>query len=130
MTNMTAMTIDVQPVKVRAPLKARRARPDMQDYDNRNYVAHLLDDRHFDAYNGMPEGGSSTVTLATMGCIDALDEIPAGSMKVVFHSANHHQPSLFDRSICERGFSLAEVLERDAACDEMIDEILNEEATS
>lgn len=74
---------------------ARLARMPLQDYQNRTYVMHLMDERHFDAMNtsGVREG----CFLGTHGCIDALDILPAGSMKYICN--NYYDASTIDREL-------------------------------
>lgn len=56
-------------------------------------------------------------------CLDALDEIPAGGMQSDCIDRGWPRPLR-----CKRGVSLAEVQHRNAIADEIIDEILREEA--
>jgi hypothetical protein len=98
------------------PVKCRRMRGDMQDYTNQMYIAHLLDEQRFDMMN--KDSGDDITYLYSDG-LDAPDFMPTGSMKNI---DNHY----YDRSICERGVSLARQLEIDKMMDELIDEVLNE----
>lgn len=52
----------------------------LQVYRNREYACHMLSDQMFDALNS-PELEASTVFLSSAGCLDAVDDIPAGSMR-------------------------------------------------
>ena len=72
-------------------IKNRLARQPMQEYVNRDYVCHELDERVFDILNTGKEGNF----LMTTGCLDALDYIPAGSMCVKF-------PGYYDASVVHR----------------------------
>jgi hypothetical protein len=57
--------------------KSRPCREALQDYRNRNYVLSELDNRHFDAMN--KGSGDVDPFLYTAGCLDALEDMPAGS---------------------------------------------------
>ena len=76
-------------------LKARRARCDLQDYQNERYIAHLLDQRHFDAVNTTKD----TSWLYNAG-LDAIDSIVQGSMVCSF--------GMYDRNTIVRGMTLKE----------------------
>lgn len=76
------------------------ARPHLQEYRNRDYVQHLLDDRHFDAMNQMDDGEACALAMATCGCIDALDDIPAGSME-----SFGEKDRWYDQTMASREFS-------------------------
>lgn len=101
--------------------KARLARCQMQDYINRDYVQADLAEVYFDAMNKGKEGDF----LFCTGCLDALAFSPAGSMKQV-------PGNFYDASTTQRGFTAAEVEAQNAfmnaIADEIIDEILAEEA--
>lgn len=84
-------------------------------YKNRSYVSSDLDDRHFDALNE-----DDHVFGLNGYCLDALDEIPAGGMR--------HAPMWPAQTFAVRGMSLAELQERDALAEQLIAEILAEEA--
>jgi hypothetical protein len=89
-------------------MKARLMRCDLQDYHNQLYIAHLLDERSFDLQN---EGGDKTF-LFRSGALDAPDMIPAGSMRSL-------PGGYYDRSICERGVSIAEQVAHEAFMNEL-----------
>ena len=90
--------------------KARRARHPMQDYGNRNYIGGLVDEEWFDIQNkGCPD---DPFFCHAIGCLDALDNIPAGSTVSI-------REGWYDSSFCERGVSLAEAQERDAFLDKL-----------
>lgn len=104
--------------------KRHLQRPHMQEYRNRDYRVSLLDDRHFDAMNQGLEGDFLYVT----GCLDALDNIPAGSMVAVSdaeHDWMHH--GLYDQSFAVRGLTLAELQEREEFMRQIVEEILAKE---
>lgn len=86
-------------------LKSRRARDDLQDYRNQAYIAHLFDERVFDIQNSDDDGDG--YFMFVNGAPDAPDYMPAGSMKSI-------GGGYYDRSICERGVSLAQQQEMDA----------------
>ncbi|HET8687715.1 MAG TPA: hypothetical protein VFM18_13775 [Methanosarcina sp.] len=97
----------------------RAPREDFQDYRNRDFAGESeLDDRVFDLMNDGAD--PSGLTLMMTGCLDALDEIPAGSMNVV--------NGWYDRTLVIRGVSLDEQKRIDKLLDELIDEILMEES--
>lgn len=52
----------------------------MQPYYNRNYTQHYLDEGTFVTLN---QSGldSSTISLMVMGCLDAIDSMPGGSIR-------------------------------------------------
>jgi hypothetical protein len=54
-------------------------RPIMSEYDNRRYCKLNLDKRHCDSMNNGKPGDF----IVTEGCLDALDHIPAGSIRAV-----------------------------------------------
>lgn len=54
-------------------------RPDFSDYDNRKYCKLNLDKRICDAMNT----GAYGDFIVTEGCLDALENIPAGSVRYV-----------------------------------------------
>ena len=95
--------------------KARLAREAMQIYRNRDYVLSELDDTVFDLMN--TDGGGSF--LACSGCLDALDDIPAGSMKAMMGGS-----AFYDASYVTRGISAAEQAEIDAFMNSLVDDIL------
>lgn len=92
--------------------KRRLAFDSLQPYRNRSYVAHLLDDRVFEAWNE-DRDGACTLTLATTGCLDALDTMPAGSIRAM---CNRHMGS----STETRGRTLAEL----QFLDDLIDDLM------
>ncbi len=73
-----------------------------QVYRNRDYVSHLLDDNFFDAIN------KNDFYLCLTGCLDAIDAIPAGSMRSVGISFGY---AYYGQSYIERGRTLAELQE-------------------
>ena len=86
-------------------MKARPMRSPMQDYENRNYIGGLVDEQWFDIQNkGRLDG---PFFCHAIGCLDALDNIPAGSMVNIDNR-------WYDASYCGRGVTAAEVKERDA----------------
>ena len=52
----------------------------MQVYRNRDYACHMMSDAMFDALNDS-RLGHSAVMDAVSGCLDAIESIPAGSMR-------------------------------------------------
>jgi hypothetical protein len=92
--------------------KRRLMRHQMQDYRNRDYCQHLLDDRIFDTMNS---GEDNALGLMTTGCLDALEHMPAGAMKSI--------GSYFDQILTERGVSLAEMQEREAFTEQLLAEL-------
>lgn len=80
--------------------KRRLARHPLQAYYNRDYVLSELDERVFDALN---TGLDATPLLCTSGCLDALDELPAGGMEA------WGSLPLYDQIEWVRGMSLAEL---------------------
>ena len=89
--------------------RRRLARHPLQAYRNRNYIGHLVDDKWFDLQNdGSIEG---PFFAHAIGCLDALDYIPAGSMKHVGHI-------WYDATVCVRGLTLAEIEAFDAIAEE------------
>jgi hypothetical protein len=82
--------------------KSRLARGPLQEYRNAVYIGHLLDDAVFDALNQ----GDDTDFLYRSGALDALDTLPAGSMRKI--SADLHE-----QSYIERGVSALELAERE-----------------
>ena len=91
--------------------KSRRARFDMQDYDNQRYIAADLDDNYFDALN------SHTDILYCHGAMDAIEMIPCGSM------VSLEQGNLYDRSVIERGITLEEKLRIDDEMQKIFDSL-------
>lgn len=82
--------------------KPRLARHPLQAYWDRNCIGHLVDGQWFDMQN---EGAIEGPFFAhAIGCLDALDYIPAGSTKHVGHI-------WYDATVCVRGFTLAEIEE-------------------
>lgn len=80
--------------------KSRPARHPLQDYFNRDYIGHLVDGQWFDMQNdGSIEG---PFFAHAIGCLDALDHIPAGSMRHICHI-------WYDATVCVRGRTLAEI---------------------
>ena len=100
-------------------MKKHLARPFLQQYRNRDYVQHLLDDRHFDALNALDNNQACALAMATTGCIDGLDYIPAGAMESC--------DRWYDQKLCCREFSTAEVEERNKLADQLIAELLAEQ---
>ncbi len=83
-------------------------------YNNRNYVFSELDDRHFDALNQ-----DGHVCALNGYCLDALEEMPGGSMSTVLKT-----PAIL---FTVRGLSLKEIQDRNALAEQLIAEILAEE---
>lgn len=94
------------------PVKCRRMREDMQDYKNQMYIGCDLDENRFDLLN---ENSGGDETFLYNGGMDAPDFIPTGSMKNI-------DDRYYDRSICERGVSLAQQIEIDKIMDELFSE--------
>ena len=90
--------------------KSRQASHPLQAYWDRNYIGHLVDGQWFDMQNddGTIEGPPFAQAI---GCLDALDYIPAGSTKHVGHI-------WYDATVCVRGSTLAEI----EAFDDMLEE--------
>ena len=89
--------------------RRRLASHPLQAYRNRNYIGHLVDDKWFDLQNdGSIEG---QFFANAIGCLDALDYIPAGSMK-------HIGQIWYDATVCVRGLTLAEIEAFDAIAEE------------
>ena len=80
--------------------KRRLARPPLQAYRNRDYALSELDDRVFDALN---TGLDATPLLCTSGCLDELDQLPAGGMEA------WGSLPFYDQIEWVRGMSLAEL---------------------
>jgi hypothetical protein len=97
-------------------MKRRLMRPVMQDYRNRDYVLCSLDNKVFDILNEGTEGDFLMFT----GCLDALEQIPSGSM--VSTGARY-----YDQGMTVRGSTLLELEEREALASRLIAEILAEE---
>lgn len=95
----------------RLPLRAA-----MQDYSNRDYVQHFLDDRVFAGLFGLT---GDAVALATTGCLDALDQLPAGS--VVATSDAYH-----DQSLVVRGRSAAWLRAREELARRLVAQLRDE----
>lgn len=95
-------------------------RPHMQVYRNRDYVAHLLTPQMFSALNS--GSAACQVTLATTGCLDAIDSMPAGSMEDLCDGR------YFDQSLINRNYTLAERERMAAHAKRIIDEIRAEES--
>lgn len=74
--------------------KSRLCRDALQEYRNRDYVLSNVDDGIFDTFN---DGYTQFCgfLIVTGGCLDALDHIPAGSMKSIsdhwFDASNVHR---------------------------------------
>jgi hypothetical protein len=83
-------------------------------YRHRSYCLGKLDERVFDALN---EGGH--VVHLNGHCIDALDDIPCGSM-----CSGGQWPA---QNIVTRGITHAEQIEQDLLVERLISEILAEE---
>lgn len=89
------------------------------------YILHQLDDAHFDALN--PDGH----VLGLNGyCLDAPDEMPAGSMLAMVSSdAERRRGRRGDRgtqSLVIRGIGAAEIERQRKLVDELVDELLHE----
>jgi len=94
--------------------KRIQMRPQMQDYRNRDYCLHMMDQRIFDEMCGTDD-----LFLMTSGCLDALSLIPAGSTKEC--------GQYFDQFMNERGVSLAETLEREEFTKRLLAELAQED---
>jgi hypothetical protein len=104
-------------------------------YENRNFVLHLLDDRHFDALNQTPvyrdEHGElhekePAPVLALNGyCLDALDESPAGAMQSAEKNLRYWRTFGY-QLYTVRGLTLADLMNRAALAEQLIAEILAE----
>jgi len=94
----------------------RPLRPAMQDYRNRDYVQHFLDLRAFAALTAI---GGDAVALATTGCLDALAQLPAGSV-VAISDANH------DQSLVVRGRCAAELRAREELARKLVAQLLDD----
>ena len=92
--------------------KARRAREDLQDYRNQAYIASSLDETSFDLQNT----GNDNSFLYNNGALDALDIMPAGSMRSI-------NECYYDMTVCTRGVSLEGQRYIDAEIEELIREI-------
>lgn len=90
---------------------SRRINPcaPLQDYRNRDYVQHLLDDRVFDLM-------SEDAHLGTTGCLDALDHSPAGSM-------SGHTERYMGQQTTHRDLSLADKQEIEQLTDGLLKEL-------
>jgi len=84
-------------------------------YRNRSNIMHKLDTLHFHHLNT----GDHVLTLNGY-CLDAIDEIPSGSMRPMFE-----RPS---QAYMVRGFDAAEILAREVLAEKLIAELLAEEA--
>ena len=100
-------------------MKKHLARPSLQQYRNRDYVQHLLDDRHFDVLNTLDKNQACALAMVTTGCIDALDEIPAGAMESC--------DRWYDQQLASREFSAAEIEERHTLAKQLIAELFAEQ---
>jgi hypothetical protein len=103
-----------------ATIRALLARPPLQDYRNRSYIGDLLDNRVFDALIADRTIRAGDYMLS--GCLDALDNIPAGSMVAV-------PGNCYDQSMVTRGRTLKEEQEFEAfmlSLDDDIDETTGE----
>jgi hypothetical protein len=83
--------------------------PPLQDYRNRDYVQHLLDDEVFDIM-------SADAHLGTTGCLDALECCPAGSMV-------RHTAQWMGQAMTYRELTLADLRYRQALTDELLKEL-------
>jgi hypothetical protein len=95
--------------------KRFQARHVMQDYRNRDYCQHMLDERIFDELN---DGETDALALMTTGCLDAMDHIPAGAMR--------GEGRYYDQAMTVRGLSYQDLLDREELASRLILEILNE----
>lgn len=93
------------------------------------YILHRLDDSHFDALN--PCGH----VLGLNGyCLDAPDEMPAGSMLAMASTdaerRRGRRPERGTQSLVIRGIGAAEIERQRKLVDELIDELLTEKDIS
>lgn len=100
-------------------MKIIRQRPDLQDYRNRDYACHLLDDKTFDIMND----GEYGPFLMMTGCLDALEQYPAGSMVST-------GKRYYDCSLVSRQYSAKQIKDMDDLASKLIAEILAEEKLS
>lgn len=94
-------------------------------YKMRNYVSHLLDQRQFEDMNQ-----DAHVIQLNGYCLDAIDELPSGSMGVMGGKSIYGFPARPVINCVPRGVSLKEKETRDALARKIIEEILAEEATA
>lgn len=104
-------------------------------YGNRNYVLHLLDDRHFCALNQTPvwrdehgtlhEKAPAPILALNGYCLDALDESPAGCMQASFPNMKQWRSSGF-QVFTVRGCTHQELVDRAELAEQLINEILKE----
>jgi hypothetical protein len=85
-----------------------------------------LSEPHFDAANR--DGGNGTLMFIGGGCLDAPEAIPAGSVKGYGRTECYGAATWFARSDLE--LTAAELARREALADDLIAEILAEEAKS
>lgn len=89
--------------------KSRLASHPLQAYWSRNYIGHLVDEQWFDLQSDVSVEGP--FFAHAIGCLDALDYIPAGSMK-------HVGSAWYDATVCVRGVTLAEIEAFEAIAEE------------
>jgi hypothetical protein len=99
----------------------------MQVYRNRDYACHMMSNAMFDALNTC-KLDSSTVILAASGCLDAIESIPAGSMKGTV-TRDGREVLITPRYIQRNDLEITpeQRANRDALVKQIIDEILAEE---
>lgn len=100
-----------------------------QEYRNRAYISHLLDDRHFHELNRTPAQQLPSGSWVELGpahvlglqgyCLDAPTYMPSGSMQACKVSGFARN----EMAIIERGVSLAEAQERERLMDELVAEL-------
>ena len=88
----------------------------LQDYRNRDYVQSKLDDAVFEAF----VGEDFTLACMTTGCLDALDNLPAGSVQVTV------EPYYDQRMAC-RGKTQAELDDLIALATGLIEDVKAQE---
>lgn len=101
--------------------KAIRTRTDLQSYRDRDYVQHFLDEVHFDALNALDSSQACCLSMATAGCLDALELVPAGSMC-------SFNDNTFGITHSVRGMDIEELARRDHIAGLLIDALIHEMA--
>lgn len=104
-------------------------------YNNRNYILHLLDDRHFCALNQTPvwrdahgelhEKAPAPILSLNGYCLDALDESPAGAMQAEAKTTQRGIVRGF-QLFTVRGLTATDLQDRAALAERLINEILKE----
>lgn len=83
----------------------------------------LLNNAHFDAANH--DNGMGTLMFLGGGCLDAPEQIPAGSVKGYGKKHGYSLPTVFPRSDLE--LTVRQIAEREALAERLISEMLAEE---